>query len=566
MSTENGSDGSQLRREVRRIDLIMIALGSIVGVGWLFATGRAANMAGPASLISWVIGGIAALSIALVYAELGSLLPEAGATVRYPHFSHGSLAGFSIGWAQWVSFAATPAAESREVINFLTPHWNWMNSHKTHEALFAIPLILVFVAINAFAVKIFARVTTMATIVKLILPPVTIVAILAVATHWHNLTVHGFAPTGVSGIFKATSAAGVVFAYLGFREPVEMAREAKNPRHDIPFALITAIFSAMALYILLQLAFLVAIPPSAIHHGWSSISYDSPVASAAKLAGLIWLGGLLTAESIFSPAVTGNIYVGTSTRVLYALGKNRYLPPHVARVHPHTAVPFVALAVSSVVATLYLSLGSLIGVITAATVLTYISGPVSAAVIRRRTDRADRAFHLPGFHILGPFAFVAGTLLIYWNGFASNWKALLLVLFGLAFYVVTSNFIWPHYANPPSPRHIKSGLWLVAYYIVMLAMSAIGSGQFGSPLNHHKGLIGFPFDTVLVAAIALAFYRWGVASGLPDWEERPQREERLKGEELSETFVIHRVETEEEEEMEEDLAEIDAELTGTEAE
>ena len=95
--TEAGeaAEGRKLHREVNRIGLLFVSLGSIIGSGWLFGALTSAQIAGPAAIISWVLGAIVMLVLALAHAELGSMYPVAGGSTRYPHFAFGSLAGYS---------------------------------------------------------------------------------------------------------------------------------------------------------------------------------------------------------------------------------------------------------------------------------------------------------------------------------------------------------------------------------------------------------------------------------------------------------------------------------------
>ena len=91
-----------LLREVGLIGLIWASMGSIIGSGWLFGAQEALIAAGPAAIISWVIGGVAILVLALVHAELGGMYPVSGGTARFPHYAFGGVAGASFGWFSWL--------------------------------------------------------------------------------------------------------------------------------------------------------------------------------------------------------------------------------------------------------------------------------------------------------------------------------------------------------------------------------------------------------------------------------------------------------------------------------
>src|SRR4051812_17834856 len=91
-----------LRREIGFIGLLWASGGSIIGSGWLFGAQGALSTAGPAAVISWAIGGVAIMLLALVHAELGAMYPVAGGTARFPHIAFGGAAGASFGWFSWL--------------------------------------------------------------------------------------------------------------------------------------------------------------------------------------------------------------------------------------------------------------------------------------------------------------------------------------------------------------------------------------------------------------------------------------------------------------------------------
>src|SRR5918996_1242657 len=125
---ERGGAGAErrLHREVSSIGLLFVSLGSIIGSGWLFGALTASTVAGPAAIISWMLGALVMPVLALVHAELGSMYPVAGGSTRYPHFAFGSLAGFSIGWIVWVGSVTVAPIEVLAVTTYLVQWFPWM--------------------------------------------------------------------------------------------------------------------------------------------------------------------------------------------------------------------------------------------------------------------------------------------------------------------------------------------------------------------------------------------------------------------------------------------------------
>lgn len=509
-----------LKKELSLLDLTMASLGAIIGSGWLLASLGAAQGAGPSAIFSWLIGGILVMFIGLVYAELGSFIPESGGIARYPQYSHGHLTSFIMGWAAWIAYASVPAVEAEAVVTYAQsyiPAFKAVNGNISALGLLvAAALMVVFFLINYLGVRTFAKVNTPVTLLKFVMPSLTIIIFLIVGVHWGNITSHGFMPFKSAGMMKVISTTGIVFSYLGFRQAVDLSGEAKNPQRDVPRAIIYAILIGILLYVLLQVVFITAVPPGALAKGWASVSYSAPFAQLAISMNLGWFAVLLYGDAILSPAGTGNIYIASTTRVLYALARNRYFPKAMARVDERTGIPVVSLVVALIMGLIFLApfpaWQALVTIITGATAFTYMIGPVSAAVFRRELPDAHRPIRLGGFKIISPIAFIGASLIIYWSGWTADWKLLATILVGVVLYFIFSAII-PNEIEPPSSQSVKSGIWLIVYLLFMLGMSYFGSSVFGAPVNHGKGLIHYPLDLVVIAVVSLGFYYWGVASG-----------------------------------------------------
>jgi amino acid transporter len=517
-----------LRKEMGLGDLTMASLGAIIGSGWLFGALASAAIAGPGAVLAWVIGGIAVMLIGLVYAELGGMLPESGAIARYPQYTHGSLVSFIMGWGAWIAYASVPAIEAEAVVQY-TGHWipslwNTAAAQMTTAGLgVAALLMLIFFLINYYGIRTFARINTTVTWVKFIMPAATIIVFLLFThLHWGNYAAHGgFEPNGFSGVLQAVATGGIVFSYLGFRQAVDLSGEAKRPQRDVPRAIITAIGIGIVLYVLLQLVFTAGIPPADIaKYGWAAGLngiFSAPFAQLALSLNLGWFSVLLYADAILSPAGTGNIYTASTTRVIYALSNNRYFPKVFSKVDERTGIPRASLILAFILGLVFLapfpSWQSLVGVVSSATVFTYIIGPISAGVFRRTAPDAPRPYKLGGLSVIAPIAFIIGSLIIYWTGWATDSKLLIAVLIGIVLYAIFSA-ITPDEIVRPTGEHIRAGIWLVVYLLFMLGMSYYGAGRFGSPYNKGAGLIHYPLDLVVVAIASLIFYYWGIASGL----------------------------------------------------
>lgn len=513
----------RFRKSLNLLDMTLLGLGAIIGSGWLYGALFGAMDAGGEAWLAWVIGAIAVMLIGLVYAELGSAWPRSGGIIRYPQYSHGSLVGFFMGFASLLAYSSVAGIEAqaaRQYASHYIPALTVANSSNyTALGLLAeIIFLLIFFLLNYWGVHIFGKTNTVWTAIKFIVPTLTMILLF---THFHgsNFAVHGAKPGGIHGVFTAVSGAGIAFAFLGFRQAVDFAGEAKNPQKNVPMAIILSIAIGAVLYILLQVGFLGAVPSKYLAGGWSSLPADwanGPYAQLAGLIGLQWLALLLFADAVISPAGTGNIYLGSTTRVLFAWTKNGYFYSLFKRLNPRTGIPRPALWLSFILSIVWIlpnnfhSWQGLVGAITSATVLTYIFGPVTALSLRRTAKDARRPFRLGGMGIIAPLAFIAGSWIVYWSGWGVDKIIISMTLGSLVLYFAFMD------RDDKSRAHLrrdwKSGIWVIVYYIFLGVMSRIGSyGPMKNPI-----VTGPWLDTGIVAIGAIIFFYWGVASALKE--------------------------------------------------
>lgn len=247
------------RRELSALDLTMAGVAGVIGSGWLLGALSSANVAGPASILSWIIGGIFMVVLAIPFLELSSLAPSTGALARWPQLTHGKLTSFLMGWGLYLSYAVVPPIEAEASIqyanNYIPGLYNNHTGLLTTEGLWiAALLVLVFFVVNWFGIKVFARVNTTVTLLKIAVPTATVIALIVVGFHGSNIVdVHhgGFMPYGWSGVLSAISLGGIAFSYEGFRQAIDLSGEGKNSKRDVPRALLYTLLGTMALYTLL---------------------------------------------------------------------------------------------------------------------------------------------------------------------------------------------------------------------------------------------------------------------------------------------------------------------------
>ena len=534
----------RLRKALNTWDLYFLSLGGIIGSGWLFAAAASAGTTGPAATLSWLIGGILVLFIALVYAELGSMIPRTGAISRYGHYSHGGVAGLFFGWTYFLSAVSVPTIEAEAVITYASSYIpslaysapNPLNPSATVTLLSGLGIVLAailiigFFGLNYAGVKLMGKTNTGMTWWKLIIPTVTIIMLGFLVFHSSNFTnpaLGGFLPTGnTSLIFEAVSSDGIVFSFLGFRQALDYGGEAKTPQRSIPIATVFSVLTGILVYVLLQVVFIGAINPSDLANagGWFGLVANHPTAYAkavsaapfaflAKSSGilaLVILTYILYADAYVSPAGTLNVYAGTSTRTLFGLAENGYFPAALSRVSKKTRVPIIPIIVSVIIGLIFLapfpSWYALVGLITGATAFTYIVGGSALMVFRREADELKRPFKLPYAKVLAPIAFIGATLIVYWSGWPTVGILSIGIFLGIAVYLVM--LATKKVVNVFTKENIKAGYWVPLYILVLDALSYLGEADYGG-----TNTFPYPYDFIIVILVAIIFYLLSVHSG-----------------------------------------------------
>jgi amino acid transporter len=527
--------GRKLRRDVGMVGLLFASVGSIIGSGWLFGALNASLIAGPASLISWVIGGAAVLLLALIHAELGGMYPVAGGSARFPHYAFGSLVGFASGWFAFIGAVTTAPIEVEAALQYAHKYVPGLTSTTAAGSIVVTPsgyvvagvLMLLFSFINVMGVKWLSETNKIAVWWKIAIPVITVVVLLIVSFHPGNFTAGGgFNPFGWKGIFSAIPIGGVVFAYLGFEQAIQLGAETQNPRRNIPVAVIGSMIIGIILYLGLALAFIAALDPKLLAKGWSAVTFTGdaviygPFAGLFSALGLGFFAVLIYIDAVISPGGTGLLYVGTSSRLTFALARNRYIPEVFAHLSSRS-VPVYAIAFSFLCGMLvflpFPGWAQLVGFISSATVIAYAMAPLAFGALRRQEPDRDRPYKLWGGPVLAPLGLIVADEIILFSGWAVVWKLIAAIVIGfvlLAISIATA---------PPERRPSldwRSGAWVWPYIVGLGVISYLGS--FGPsdaiPFIGTKGTtntLPFGWDILVMALFSLAIYFLAMSLRLP---------------------------------------------------
>lgn len=506
----------ELKRSITMSGLLFAAIAGIMGSGWLFGPFFAAKVAGPAAIISWILGAGLMLIIAITFAELASAFPVAGGSVRFLQFSHGPLVSFTMAWIAWISSVAVAPIETLAVLQYISSYYPGLTysisgvSVLTDKGIaFAALMMLFMCIINYFGIRFLSKANSIVVFFKLAVPILTIVFLFCHIFHFHNLVAQDFAPTGLKGILAALPTAGVIFSFIGYSPAIQLAGEAKNPKRAIPIAIMGALLIAVVVYLLLQLAFIGALSSSEISSGWQNLnlSEGGPFIAIAKSLGALWMVLVIMAGATIAPFGTALIYTASASRIGYAMGENGYVPKSLQKLN-HFGVPAKMIALNYVIGLLlflpFPSWQQMVSFLVSAFVFSYGVGPLALIVLRKTLPDHPRPFKVPAARLTCFLAFYICNLIIFWTGWAIVSKMMLAIILGYGFLAV--------FKMSKQGRNLdlawKNSWWLFPYIFLMTLSSYLGS--FGGGMNY----LPFGWDFLAIALLTLIIFEGAARSGL----------------------------------------------------
>lgn len=494
-----------LKRDISGINILIAAAGGMVGSGWLFSPFISAQIAGSNCLISWVLAAFIMLFIALPLCELGAMLPLSGGMTNYPTFTHGKEIGAIFAWVSWLSYVVMTPIEIQAILQYSSHFFPGLIKDHQHMIelsglgyLIAIFIMLSIVIINTFGIKLLAECNKYASIIKFLVPIITIISLLYVAPDLSNIKINLSSGQGWKSIFSALSTGGIIFAFTGFQNGLMLAGEVKNPQRNIPIAILGAVLVGFILYFMLQFSFLAALPKSAIAGGWNNLHFtgeNGPLVGLTLMLGLGIIAMLLMFDAMFSPLGTTLVYTAATSRILYGMALNQYLPKTLLKLNRYH-IPYFTLFVNFLVGVFtFLPLPSwqkMVAFLSSASILSYGIGPICLLALRKLQPTQTRPFKLWGNNWICHLAFYMCNLMLYWCGFSIISKLYIAVLLGL---MITR--ICYHYNLL---KITKPLIWFFAYLTSLLLISALGS--FGG-----AGWLHFPLDFFLFLPFSILFLK-----------------------------------------------------------
>lgn len=429
-----------------------------------------------------------------------------------------------MGWVTWIAAATVAPIEVEGALQYATHYVHGLTVTSDGTRVLTWPegyivaalAMLVFCFVNAIGIRWFTRINNVLVWWKLVIIGLVVVAFLGTTFNTGNFTSHGFAPSGAKGMFSAVSTAGIVFSFLGFRQAVELGGESSNPRRNIPLAVIGSVLLTGVIYVLLQIAFIATVDPSALTDSgsWAKLSFANdagPLAAIATTIGLGWLATILYIDAVVSPADTGLIYTTVTARISYAMARNDNAPKKLGEVTAR-GVPLASVALAFVIGLIvflpFPGWQKLVGFITSATVLSFGSGPLVLSALRRALPAQDRPFRLPGGDVLPFLAFWSANQIVFWAGWDVNWKLFVAVLLGfvlLAVQTLTRKGL-------AGALEFRAGWWVLPWFGLLALVSYLGTFSSDGKADGQAAVLPFGWDFVAVFALSAAVFVVAVRS------------------------------------------------------
>ncbi|MBT3812586.1 MAG: APC family permease [Gammaproteobacteria bacterium] len=506
-----------LNRHISPWGLYFTAIGSIIGSGWLLAPYYTAKLAGPMAIVAWLLAVVIIILVALTFAEISTKYPVSGGIVRLIQLTHGPSMSMLIGWTSWASLVMIPAIEVQASLQYCSHFFPQLIFHSNdHVTLFgflvAAILMGLFVVVNSIGIKFVTLVNNYIGWWKIIIP--VFISLLLLFLHFDpqnfsNSIAHPY--PSFKDTLMSIATGGVIFAYVGFRSVIELAGEARNPQRDIPRTIIFALLTCALIYILLQIAFIGALDPKYLQHGWGRLSFidkAGPLVNVVTSLGISWILLILYFDAVASPSGTSLIATATTSRVTYSMAIAGYLPKLFSKTN-NANVPIYAILINYVVGLLFFLPFSgwqgMISFLVSTSVLAYALGPIVLMSMRLQKEHTATHFKLPFAKIMCPVIFYLCTLIIYWTGWNNVWKLGILIFSGLIIITLTS------LTNKTKNNlfHLRHTSWMLFYLAALMVVSYLG--HFGG-----KAILGFGIDFLVLAAISIITYWYALENRLPE--------------------------------------------------
>ncbi len=423
----------RLKRALGATNLTMLGIGAIIGTGIFVLTGTvAAQNAGPAVILSFMLAGLASIFAALCYSEFASLVPMAGSAYTYGYATLGELFAWIIGWDLVLEYALGAVTVSIGWSGYVVSFLNDIGIHIPAQlsaargtlvtmadgtqvtAIFNLPAVIIIAIVTLLLVVGIRESANVNNVIVFIKVAVVLLFIVGAAHAINPANWHPFIPptAGVRGHYGwsgVMQGAGVVFfAYIGFDAVSTAAQEAKNPQRDMPISIIGSLLVCTVLYIAVS-AIATGIVP------YLQLDVPDPIAVAADHAGIGWMAKLIKLGAIAGLSSVILVMLLGQSRVFWTMAHDGLLPEFVSRVHPKFCTPWITTIVTGIVVAIFAAIftvreaGSLVSI---GTLLAFVIVSIGVLVLRVREPNLPRTFKTPLVWFVAPMGALSALYLM----------------------------------------------------------------------------------------------------------------------------------------------------------
>ncbi|MGZ8398172.1 MAG: amino acid permease [Gemmatimonadales bacterium] len=458
LQAEAAGDHS-LKRALGPLNLTALGIGAIIGTGIFVLTGTvAAQNAGPAVILSFVLAGVASVFAALCYSEFASLVPMAGSAYTYSYATLGEFVAWIIGWDLVLEYAlaATTVAIgwSGYVVSFLADLGihipaEWQAARGTVvtladgtqvTALLNIPAVIIIAVITTLLVVGIKESASVNNVIVFIKVAVILLFIALAASHVNPDNWHPFIPPntgarehfGFSGV--VAGAAIVFFAYIGFDSVTTAAQEAKNPQRDMPIAIIGSLIACTVLYIVVAAIATGVVP-------YTELDVPAPIAKVADYTGLGFFGSFIKIGAIAGLTSVILVQLLGQSRVFYSMSRDGLLPPVVQKIHPRFRTPYITSIVTGIAVAIpaaILPVRDAAKLVSIGTLLAFVIVCTGVLVLRIREPNLPRPFKTPFVWFVAPMGALSAAYLMFYLDIQTWVRLLIWLAIGLSIYFLYS--------------------------------------------------------------------------------------------------------------------------------
>lgn len=440
---------SKLEKRLGAMDLMLLGIGAVIGIGIFVLTGiQAATAAGPAVTLSFILAGVTCIFVALAYTEIASAIPSAGGAYTFAYISLGEVFAWILGWISIIQLSVASATVASGWSGYMMGILAQLNIHLPHAithtpsagGIIDLPASLICVVLTSVLIRgVQASATFNAILVVIKLAAIFTFLVIAAPyfdlDNWGHFDFSGaipefdgFMPFGFGGV---TVAAGALFmAYTGFDAVANAAEECKNPGKDVTFGLIGSLLVCIVLYVAVA-GMLTGIAP------YAQLNNSEPLAYALKIHGSHIGGALVAAGGIAGMTTVILVQAYAQSRIFLAMSRDGLLPKYFSKIHPTHHTPYVStLIIGCFVAIVsgFVPIAITGNLASMATMIIFTMVVISTIILRHKHPHIHRPFTCPALWLVGFLAIAScGYLIISLTQSVGHYM-LAWVLLGLGVY------------------------------------------------------------------------------------------------------------------------------------